>query len=414
MTDLSLPAPSTAWAPSRPGRLPSRAAFALQASILVLFLAGSSAPTPLYAAYQAEWGFSPITITVIFGVYAVAVLAALLVVGSLSDHVGRRPVLLVAIVVQAVVMVVFATAGGVPALLVARVAQGLSTGAAVGALGAGMIDLHRTKGAIANGVGPMSGTATGALGSALLVQLLPAPTQLVYLVLLAAFVLQLAGVAFMAESSARTPGALASLRPQIGLPAGARGPLLRAVPALVAIWALAGFYGSLGPALARLVSGSDSAILGGLSLFALAGSGAATVLVVRNAAARTVMVVGNAALIAGVGITLLAVAAGWAPGFFLGTVVAGIGFGSAFQGALRTVIPLAAPHERAGVLSVVYAVSYLAMGLPAIVAGALAVHGGILQTSREYGVVVMTLAALALAGTAARRRRPRATACRAA
>src|ERR1700712_3998116 len=105
-------------------RLSRTSAFYLQASIVLFFLAGSSAPTPLYALYQAEWGFSPITTTVVFAVYALAVLAALLVVGSLSDHVGRRPVLLVAIVVQAATMLVFATAHGVPQLMVARILQG--------------------------------------------------------------------------------------------------------------------------------------------------------------------------------------------------------------------------------------------------------------------------------------------------
>src|SRR6266700_3516880 len=119
---------------SRPRTLPrlsARAAFVLQASITMFFLAGSSAPTPLYPVYQAEWGFSPITVTVVFGVYAIAVLAALLTVGSLSDHVGRRPVLIAATALQAVTMLVFARAGGVGSLVVARVIQGLSTGAAV-------------------------------------------------------------------------------------------------------------------------------------------------------------------------------------------------------------------------------------------------------------------------------------------
>ena len=82
-------------------RLPPRVALYLQASIVVAFLAASSAPTPLYAVYQSKWGFTPITITAVFGIYALAVLAALLTVGSLSDYVGRRPVLLVAIVIQA-------------------------------------------------------------------------------------------------------------------------------------------------------------------------------------------------------------------------------------------------------------------------------------------------------------------------
>jgi MFS family permease len=221
-------------------------AFYLQASIIVSFLAGSSAPTPLYATYQAKWGFSPITVTVIFGIYAVMFLAALLTVGSLSDHVGRRPVVLVAIV-HAVAMVVFARAGSVTALVGARVLQGLSAGGAVGALGAGMLDLDKAKGTLSNAASPAIGTATGALGAGLLVAYLPDPTQLVYLVLLTTLLVQAIGVVLIAETSPRAPGALASLVPRLALPATTRRPMLIAVPALVAGWALAGFYGSLGP-----------------------------------------------------------------------------------------------------------------------------------------------------------------------
>lgn len=389
----------------RTRRLPAGVAFYLQASIVVAFLAASSAPTPLYAVYQGAWGFSPITTTVVFGIYALAVLAALLTVGSLSDHIGRRPVLLAAIVLQAVAMIVLTTAGGVGELMVARVVQGLSTGAAVGAVGAGMLDLDRVKGTLANAVAPMTGTATGALVSGLLVQYLPDPTHLVYLALLGIFVLQGIGVALMRETSSPKPGALASLRPRIGVPRAARGPLLLAAPVLVAVWALAGLYGSVVPAVVRGVVGSDSLLLGGLALFVLAGSGALTVLLLRAAVPRRVMLYGTVALIVGVGLTLLAVDHGSAAWFFVGTAIAGSGFGGGFQGAIRTLVPLAAPHERSGLLSTLYVLSYLAMGLPAVIGGFLVVHGGgLLATTREYGIAVMVLAALALLGLAVPRR----------
>ena len=154
----------------------------------------------------------------VFGIYAIAVLAALLVVGSLSDHVGRRPVLLAALAGQAAAMVVFATAAGVPELMAARVIQGLATGAAAGAVGAGLLDLHRTRGTLANAVAPITGTATGALGAGLLVQYLPDPSRLVYLILLVIFAVQAVGVLLMAESSPKRTGALASLRPPSACP----------------------------------------------------------------------------------------------------------------------------------------------------------------------------------------------------
>src|ERR1700733_599021 len=75
-----------------PWRLTGRPALYLLASLTVSLLAASAAPTPLYAIYQARWHFTPITTTLVFGGYAVAVLASLLTLGKLSDHVGRRPV----------------------------------------------------------------------------------------------------------------------------------------------------------------------------------------------------------------------------------------------------------------------------------------------------------------------------------
>src|ERR1700678_2804535 len=241
------------------------ATFYLLASITISFLAGSSAPTPLYTLYQAQWGFSPMTVTIIFGIYAISVLTALLFVGRLSDHLGRRPVLIAAIAAQAATMVIFATASGVADLVLARIIQGLATGTAVGAVGAGMIDLNKARGATANAVAPAFGTATGGVLSGFLVQYLPAPTHLVYAVLGTIFVLQGIGVALMADTIAPAPGAIASLKPQLNLPAAARGPLLLALPVLVASWAMGGFYGSLGPMLLRGMLGVGSSLLGGLA-----------------------------------------------------------------------------------------------------------------------------------------------------
>jgi MFS family permease len=380
-------------------RLSPRGTFFLLISIVVSFLAGSIAPTPLYATYQAAWGFSPITTTVIFGVYAIAVLIALLTVGSLSDQVGRRPVLLAATLIQAGVMLVFTSAHGVTDLVVARVVQGLATGAAIAAVGAGLLDVDRARGTLANAVGPMVGTATGGIVSGLVVQYLPAPTHLIYLILFGVFLLQSAGVVLMPELVSPQPGALHSFKPHFALPRAARRPFVLVAPVAVAAWSLAGFYGSLGPTLLRRMVGSQSPALGGLAMFALAGGGVLSVLAIRNRGARTLLTVGSATLLSGVGLTLNGVASGSIGVFFAGTVLAGAGFGAGFQGVIRTVVPLAAAHERAGVLSVLYVVSYLAMGAPAVVAGFLVVHGGgVLVTAREYGAFVMSLAAVALVG----------------
>ncbi len=226
---------------------------------------------------------------------------------------------------------------------------------------------------------------------------MPAPTHLVYVVFAVIFVAQGIGVALMADTIAPTPGALGSLKPQLHLPAATRGPLLMALPVLVATWALGGFYASLGPTLVRGMLGVGSSFLGGLSLFTLAASGGLAVLVLRHREPRAVMIFGATLLAAGAGIAVWSLPHQDIAVFFTGTTIAGIGFGAGFQGAVRSIVPFAAPHERAGVLSIIFIVSYLAMGLPAIGAGALiARHGDIISTAEQFGAVVMALALTAV------------------
>ena len=386
-------------------QLSSKASFILLASITMSFLAGSSAPTPLYPLYQAQWGFSSAAVTVIFGIYAVALLAALLIGGRLSDHVGRRPVLIGAAAMQVAAMWLFMVADGLPDLIVARVVQGISTGFAVAAVGAGMLDLDKLRGPLANAVAPPFGTALGGIAAGLMVHFLPQPTHLVYAVLAVIFIVQGIGVALMKEPSPPQPGAWASLVPRFSVPAATRQPLLVAIPVLIAAWSLAGFYAALGPTIVHAVLGLDSSLLGGIALFVLAASGGTAVLLLQRFDPRAMMAAGSTALFVGVAFTVLALSMHSTLGFFLGTALAGIGFGTAFQGAIRTVVPFAQPHERAGVLSIIFVVSYLAMGSPAVLAGWwVARHGDILGTAEMFGAAVMVLAALALTGTLMRMR----------
>jgi MFS family permease len=366
------------------------------ASITLSFLAGSSAPTPLYPLYQSLWGLSPVMITVVFGVYALAILAGLLFTGRLSDHVGRRPVLIAATLAQALTMVLFATAASAAGLVLARIVQGLITGAALSAVGAAMIDLNKSRGTVANAVAPAFGSAAGGIVAGFFVQFLPAPTHLVYAALAAVYVTQTVGMVFMKEPIAPIPGAWNSLKPQLALPSAAREPLLLALPMLIAVWALGGLYNSLGPMLVRGMLGSNTPLLGGLAIFVLAASGGIAVLLLQMLEARKMMALGAASLLAGVGIAGFALTRSEVALFFLGTAVAGVGFGTGFQGAVRTVVSVAAPHERAGTLSIVFLISYIALGLPAIIAGSMARHTNLLATAQVFGAVVMALAAAAL------------------
>src|SRR6201996_5792909 len=268
--------------PSRMPRLTGTPALLLLSSLIVSALAASAAPTPLYAIYQRMWGFSPITITIVFGIYAVAVLSSLLVFGRLSDYAGRRPVLLAALGVQVVAMLVYATAGGAVELTVARVIQGLSTGAALGAIGAGLLDVSKERGALANALSPGLGTGGGALLSALFVQFLPAPEQLIYLVMAGVFAVQAAGVLLLRETVTTSRVPASALVPEVRLPSAVRGPVLAAAPVMFAVWALAGLYGALGPSIVAVLTGSSDSVLGGAALAILAGTAVLSVYLLRG------------------------------------------------------------------------------------------------------------------------------------
>ncbi|KLU23831.1 MFS transporter [Caballeronia mineralivorans PML1(12)] len=377
----------------------------LYAAIAAMFFGASSAPTPLYRLYQEVWGFSSGMLTVVFGVYAFSLLLALLTTGSLSDHIGRCPVIVGGLALEIVAMLIFADADSVRMLILARVLQGFATGAATSALGAAILDASRTRGPLVNTLSPLLGMGVGALGTSLLVQYAPAPMRLVYFLMLAVFLLQAVGVSLLPETVSRRPGALASLVPRVRVPRAARAAMLRIAPVNVAVWALGGFYLSLGPTLARAVTGTDAVTTGGWVVFALTCGGFVAVLLLRALSTPRLLVTGALVLAAGLLVTLTGAHAGNAGLFFVGTILAGMGFGSAFQGALRSVLPLAEAHERAGLMAAFYVLSYLAFSVPAIIAGTMAHVVGLRLTTDVYGITLVVLAGLTVVASGLERGR---------
>lgn len=368
------------------------------AFVLLCFFAASSAPTPLYHLYQQAWGFSSALLTVIFAVYALSLLATLLVFGSLSDYLGRRPVIFIGLLLEIISMLLFIAATDVSWLIVARVLQGVATGIATSALGAAMLDSDAQQGPLLNSITPMFGMALGALGTSALVEYAPLPMGLAYGLLLAAFVGQAAYLLRVAETVTPQPGVLKTLRPRLAVPAQARGTLLLVLPADIAAWALGGFFLSLAPSLLTAATGSTSVLNGGFAVAALTISGAISIHNLRLRAPRLALLVGCSFLAIGVSVILAAVNLGWLWLFFTGAVVAGIGFGASFLGALRLLLPLAHAHERGALMAAFLALSYLAFCIPALLAGVSIKTAGLVTTTNVYGGVVVLLAVSALAG----------------
>jgi hypothetical protein len=197
---------------------------------------------------------------------------------------------------------------------------------------------------------------------------------------------------------------LATLRPRVAVPRQARGTFVMALPCLVAVWMISGFYLALGPSLAAQVLGSPDLLWGGLVIFLLAGIGAAASVAFRRASGPAAMLAGCLALLAGAAVTLAAIQAASAAAFLTGTAVAGAGFGAAMLGAFRTISARAAPGQRAGLIAAYFIVSYAAFSIPVVVAGVATTHFGLHRTALVYCAAIAALAAVAAGSLIFRRR----------
>ncbi|MBT1620261.1 MFS transporter [Curtobacterium flaccumfaciens pv. poinsettiae] len=378
----------------------SVAGFWILAAMLLVSVASSAVPSPIYPVYAAEWHLTPLMLTGVFAIYVAGLLASLLVAGRLSDHVGRKPVLVVGGLGVALSLGLFAVADGVVALIVDRIVQGVSVGLLIGALGAALIDnsleRHPTMAGVLNGVIPPIALATGALSSGALVQWGPAPEQLVYLLFGALLVLLVLALFVVPEQVERRPGALRSLRPTISVPRSSRRLFRGVAGSLVASWALGGMFLSLVPSALGAVFGITNHFAAGALIAVVTGVGALTGLAIQRMDTRRAVLLGLVALVLGPIITVSFVFAHSLPGMVVGSAVAGVGFGAGFQAPLRMLLATAAPTHRAGLLSTIYVVSYLAFGVPSVIGGLLEPSVGLVPVIAGYGGFIVLAAVVAL------------------
>jgi MFS family permease len=380
----------------RPRRtLPPRIGYAVATLVVGLGLFASVTPSPLYRTYSILWHFSPLTLTLIYATYAFGVLASLLLAGGVSDDVGRRPVLLVALAALVVSSVLFMVAGSAAWLFVARGLQGLATGAALSAASAALLDLHPKRDPA--GVGLTTATAAaggiglGVLVSSSFVQLGTLPRVLPYVVLLVLFALAFAGAYWMPEPvEKRGRFRLTAERPSV--PAVVRRPFFLAALAVLSSWSIGGLFFSLGPQLAAHLFNSSNVIVSGSGIVALAGAAVVAQLLTARSAPWIGASVGSIALAAGMVLIVFAAARDSSAVYLAGSILAGAGFGAAFLGGLRTLAAAIPQQQRAAVMSAFYVVAYTSLSLPAVLAGIAVAHVALPTTFELFGSVVAAIA----------------------
>ena len=382
-----------------------RATFWFGGGVIFLLISSSAVPAPLYGLYRSEWHFSTFTLTVIFATYAIFTLGALLIFGSVSDHVGRRPVIAAGLVTGLTACIVFLTASGTVWLLVGRALQGIAVGITTGAAGALLVDLDvdGERAPFVASTMPGVGLALGALGASVLVEYGPAPTRFIWWILVVVFAVTATLLIWIPETGLIRPGLLSSLRPELRVPAGARRTFLIAVPCFVGVWALSGFYLSLGPSLVSHLLQSRNLVWGGFSIFLLTGLGSIAAFFLRHRNPSSVMLTGCIMLFLGTVLTSIAVITDLSAIFLLAAAIAGLGWGPAFLGAFRTVVALAPPDDRAGLIASIFTVTYSAFGVPAVIAGAVVSIFGLRATAVVYSLAIALLMVLVVVSLMSRR-----------
>jgi MFS family permease len=364
-----------------------------------LYLA-AGALMPLLVDYREKWDLPAAILTVAFAVFAIGFLAAVLTMGSLSDHVGRRPVLLGALIIQLASNVMFLLAPDIGWVIAGRIVQGFATGSATTAFTAALVELappnRKRLATILGSVGLTGGLGVGSLLTGLAIQFTTDANAIVFTVLAIMTVLGIVVVAMSPESAPPVPGALGSLVPRVAIPPATRREFTAAVPVIAAVWMLSGLSGGIAPSLVRSVFLLNSGLLNGLSGFIAPAMSAAVGLMFVRLDPRRSMIVGIYASVLGAVGIISGVCAGSVAIMIAGQGVAGVGFGASFTASLRLVLPLAPAHQRAGVVASIYLVCYLAFGVPVVVAGQLESRIGLVPTVFWYTTLSVLLALVGL------------------
>jgi MFS family permease len=388
------------WRLSRP------AAFWLIAYAFAVTMLGTTLPTPLYVIYQAKWHFSTSLITLIYAVYAVGVLVALLGAGRSSDQVGRRPVLAVAIVLSIASAITFIFAPGVGWLFLGRVFSGLSAGLMTGTATAALTETAQhgsgRRGSLVATTANMGGLGLGPLLAGLLAQYAPHPTVLPFVVQLG--LVAIAGLGLYVVPETVTQRSALSLKFRgLGIPEVGRAEFIAAGCAGFAAFSLLGLFSSLVPTFLGSVLHDTSHAVAGEVVFLAFAVAACTQLVGSRLPSRPVTLAGLGVFMAALALLVAGLSAASMPLFLVSTVVSGVSAGAVFMGSLATANRVAPAESRGQVISTFFVFAYVGLTVPVIAVG----YGS--QAFGDFRAVLgcaIALAAIALASMAVIRRSP--------
>lgn len=373
--------------------------FPMLAGALVMALLGANLPSPLYVLYQARFHFGADVLTLIFAAYAAGVLAALLCLGRVSDHLGRRPVLAVGLGLAATSAGLFLGAVNIAMLVAARAVSGLAVGLVLGATTAGLAELEPSRNlrraALVSAVASLIGFGLGPLMAGVLAQFAPAPTRLAYGVYLMLLVVAGVAVALIPETVPARDRRI-NLRPSLAVPRAIRPAFLPAALGIFSAFSILGFFAALVSSVLRTTLHQPSPALAGAVVLAVFAVAALAEVAGHRLRSATAIGAGLTLLLASLGLLQLGLARASLTVFLPATAVAGAAIGLTFLGSLAAVDRLAPPGQRGAVLSALFAAAYLGFSVPVIGIGIGAERVGITTATSMAAVFLAVVAGCAL------------------
>ncbi len=378
----------------------NRLALVIVATELGVVFVGAILPTPLYPLFRHAFGFSQVMLTLIYAVYVLGNVAALLLFGRLSDQIGRRNVSLPAIGVGIVSALAFAFAAGTPGLFAARALSGFSTGLASGTATAWIAELYDDRGTasrIAAGAN-FFGCAAGPLLGGGLAQFAPEPLRLpffIYLVLLCA----VAGATLFAPETVTAPKPLAevALKPRFGVPQQIWLPFVAPAVAAFATFALIAFYAALIPNLLAESLHQSAPLLAGIVVCELFGIAAVTIVSTGRLGSQAAMLGALVLLLPSVWLLVGAELARSMPLLIVAAALGGVAGGLGYRGSLEVINRIAPADQRSEVVSSYLVACFAGNSLPVIGIGLMAAATSSLIAHITFAAVITALAGIAAA-----------------
>lgn len=372
--------------------------FFIAAAALLIAMVGTTLPTPLYAIYQQKLGFDASWLTIIFSIYAAGVIAALLAVGSWSDQLGRRPLLLAGLCMGAISALIFLFSDSIGGLLIGRLFSGFSAGIMTGTATVAVIELAPKtwkNATLMATAANMLGLGLGPLLAGFTSQHLADPLHLIFYVHLALLLLAAVGVAVIRETVQR-PAQLKLSIQKPSVPASVRGVFISASIAGLAGFSVAGLFTSMVPSVMIHILQVQGGLLIGavIGLFFLAS-------IIGQASLQWLpkglhMTLGCVGLILGMVCLGLSIATAQLLLLVCAGLVAGVGQGMILRAGMGAVTASSPPDQKAAVTSAFFVVLYISISVPVVAVGFSVQTFGLPHVGEFFASLVAVVALLAM------------------